>query len=420
MRFLHRGTVVLIMAGTCAGCVAQEQPRPSEFSQLFPHPTGQNGYEELVAAAEICRGNATFSSYWSGEADNSLSAKRVVLRDPQVQRALAILRQGLNKSRSQIHANVDPETRFPELALFRLLARLLMLEQYVLLADGNVASAIDTLRDTLRLGVATRGDTNTIISGLVQVAIDAIGLKYIGDHLGQLSARDCDRLLAVAREWVAEPDPTVTLFESERRLIAAALDKAKTNPDDIFALLTTDSDTTVSAADIDERLIKRFYREQVESALTTPGAYASLIDSVKVRSMARIDSQIAAQHARPWERAAVQQPTSSSLAGYLAESMVPALDHFADRFVAEQTTARLIGLHAAIRRYLWEHDRLPERLEDLRARDLFLDPFTGGKMLYNRTGERTYELSSAGPYGRDDDGKPTSKREPITVPRAPK
>jgi hypothetical protein len=41
-------------------------------------------------------------------------------------------------------------------------------------------------------------------------------------------------------------------------------------------------------------------------------------------------------------------------------------------------------------------------------------------MVYKRTGERTYELSSAGPYARDSDGRPISARTPITVPRTPR
>jgi hypothetical protein len=401
-----------IFSGLCAGCAAQEEPRPSEFRQLFPHPTGQNGYEELVAAAELCRDSEQIRAWITGDSTDTLSVRRAVLADPQVQRALTLLRQGLNKPRTQIHLNVGPDTRFPELALFRLLSVALLLEQTVLVADGKVSQAIASFRDTLRLGAATRGDTNTMISGLVQIAIDANGMRVIGDHLNQLSARDCDKLLAVVREWLAEPDPTAEMLEGEKRFIAAAWDKAKTNPDAVFELLAPDEDPSVNV----DSARKVATRQQIERILTGPGAYGALITSVKTRSLARIDSQIANLQLPPWERAPAKQLRATSLVDYMADLLLPSLDRFQSRFSTESARARLLGLHASILRYLWEHDRLPDRLEDLRVRDLVIDPYTGKPMDYKRTGERSYELSSVGPYSVTTDGSIDGARIRITVP----
>ena len=75
-----------------------------------------------------------------------------------------------------------------------------------------------------------------------------------------------------------------------------------------------------------------------------------------------------------------------------------------------------------MRRYRWERDRLPDSLADLRLGDLLLtDPYTGRPLLYARTGETTYTLSSAGPPQRDPATGNTvgSERTPITLPAAP-
>jgi hypothetical protein len=414
MRFGRSVVVTLIFAGACAWAAAQGTQGTqveSVFRRLIPNPTGRNGYEEILLGADLCAASEVANAVQQNLSGATLTDKRRVLDAPKVRRGLELVRVGLGKPRLPLHARVDNETTFPELARFRNLARILMIEQYVLLADGKVSEAIESFRDTLRLGAASRGDV--IIGGLVQVAIDAIGVRLLGDHLGQLSARDCDRLLSLAREWLAEPDPTLAMMAGERRYILNSWEKTRGSPDGILDLLAPSED---SEGDPDAAR-KAVFRTQFEGAMRNPARYASLVDALKARTSERIDSQMAVLRRPPWERTPIPDLPRDTLVDYLVDALTPTFDRFADRFVEEQATARLLGLHAAIRRYLWEHDYLPERLEDLHARDLILDPFTGKAMVYKRTGARTYELSSAGPHARDSDGRPTSARTPITLPR---
>jgi len=64
-----------------------------------------------------------------------------------------------------------------------------------------------------------------------------------------------------------------------------------------------------------------------------------------------------------------------------------------DKWTQDLAQIQLLGVHAAIRRYLWECDRLPGSLEDLRLGALVTDLFTGKPLLYRAVGERAYELS---------------------------
>src|SRR6266511_6158846 len=77
-----------------------DEPEGPLFPQLFPRPTGQNGYEELVLAIDQLRRSARFkqSQEMTGsEGGLTLAFRRRVLADPPVVRALTLVRRGLAK-----------------------------------------------------------------------------------------------------------------------------------------------------------------------------------------------------------------------------------------------------------------------------------------------------------------------------------
>ena len=90
------------------------------------------------------------------------------------------------------------------------------------------------------------------------------------------------------------------------------------------------------------------------------------------------------------------------------------------KFTQSRAQVQLLGVHAAIRRFRWEHDRLPDGLADLRLGSLGVDPFTGRSLPYQRTGETTYELYSTGPPKRDENGNVVpNQRVPVFLPYRP-
>ena len=188
-------------------CTAQtaDTPPPSVFQQLFPKPTGQNGFEDLVMAGELARSSARLTKTF--EAGATLTDKRAALDDPDVRRALLLVRQGLAKPIVNGLSANDGLT-FSVFSVLRNLARLLAVEQYVLLADGKVSAAIDSLRDGLRIGYIVQSEK--LVGSLVGVAIDSIVLNALARRLDQLSARDCEKVMALAQEWLRSPDPAIT------------------------------------------------------------------------------------------------------------------------------------------------------------------------------------------------------------------
>jgi hypothetical protein len=337
-------------------------PRPL-MGHTAQAPTEGNGYDELVAAGVALRTSKRFAAAQS--ADATLGAKREALADRPVIRALALLRRGLARPVSLPRDAAPITDRFPQMADFRSLARLLAMQQYVMFADGRVADAIGSAR--LGMGLARAVQTDALITGLVGLAISSLTLRTLGDHLDQMSARDCELLYQVCREWLSQPDLFPRVLEAERDVARRSL------PD------------------------------------TLPDRQAA------VEQLERVFTRILVEAKKPtWQRSPVEAPDDNSPGGILISQVVAPLTQVSNSYTHEQAQIRLLACHAAIQRYRWEHDRLPANLTELNLGDLAIDPFTGEPLKYTVRGSR-YELTSAGPPAAPDDSQAVDGRKPVSV-----
>lgn len=410
--FLKRPSLVAVLFGlTLAGAAAQT-PKPVQYPppgtvlrQLFPKPTGLNGYEDLVLAGEWIRGHKLLDAAQAPNA--TLTLKRRALSDPKVARARRLLRQGLSKPIQSPHKEIDVETYFPQYALFRNLARLLAVEQYVLLADGKVGQAIDSLRDGLKLGYLIQSDT--LISGLVGIAVDAIVLQRLARHMDQWSARDCERLVALANEWLNQPNPVARVFAAERDMALRMVGKLRSDANAVQEITGGLDDFGLED---DPRA-----RELAKQIKENPAVVGQMLDRTTERIRSHFDALLASLRLPYWERPPMEEARGDSPYDILYEMLIPAMLAAMDRYAQEQATVQLLGVHAAIRRYRWEHDRLPNSLDELKVGRLAIDPFTGQPLVYRRIGD-SYELYSAGPLDRGTEEKPPSGgRVPVYLPR---
>lgn len=403
---------------------AGEDERPkSVFPQLFPQPTGQNGYEELVLAGEAVRENKTLDA--AEQSGVTLATKRAALADPAVRRALALIHQGLQKPIRSPRQTFEVSTLFPDMALMRRLARLIAIYQYVALADGRTGDAINALNDGLQIARAVKGDV--LIGGLVGRVIDQIVLTRIARHLDQMSARDCDRLLRLARENLTLPDPTPVTLDTERRATLSAINSLRNSSadswlDDFFGETEDEQPDPLNAA--------------FRALAADPVRLEQVVSAAESRVNTFYDALIAAQRLPPYQRPEVAQlaageaqtipanveAANARLSGALVDMFLPVVPGAVDRFDQVRVQLQLLGVHAAVRRFRWENDRLPESLSDLRlSAALATDPYTGAPLLYERTGDAAYTLQSAGPPQRDENGKIVpGKRAPILLPAPPR
>lgn len=391
----------------------QEKPKPA-FPQIFPQPTGTNGFEEFVLAGDLARQHPLLDI--ATQANATLGDKRRALFAPEIRKAMELIRIGVGKNVEPPQRVLDENTLFPEFAGFRALARLLSVHIYVSLADGQINTAIDDLNATLRLGYYVQSDS--IISGLVGITVDTIGMNSLAKHLPQFAVRDCDRLILVVGNWLKVPPPEIRIIVSEIESAVNILKKNKDNEkfSELFRIITGVSDEPNVPS-------------KLQKALENPGIDTHSIVNGAINKIVKLSSDSIANFKLPyWKRTRISIVDDGSLAYQVADAITPTLSSVSDRYMQVLAQMQLLVVHAAIRKFQWENGRLPNALEELRREreeGLLTDPFTGELLVYKLDGER-YELYSTGIPERDQNGKimpnsgkaiymPTPKRPAVPV-----
>jgi hypothetical protein len=387
---------------SASGAVTVSEAPSSIFSRLFQHPTGNNGYEEWVRAVDLIQNDENVDA--AMEPGASLNFKRHVLADPSATQALILLREGANKPVRSPRQSVDENTLLPELAPFRRLARLLSVQMQVDFAEGRASAAIADLRTGLVFG--DRIQTDTLISGLVGVAIDAVVLNGFAPHFDQLSASQCDQVLQIVAEGLNAECPAIRLLALEKGHTLKMLDARRSDPDSMLALLDTLTNGDESGngnpeeADALQNLQARL--------IDRPQDLNPIIDDAQARTVALFNQAILDLRVPITQRKPLPIDRAASPGYWLFRSVNVNMQPLLDKYDTAQEKLRLLGVHALIRRYFLEHKTLPTSLAQLHATDLVLDPFTGDSLLYQRNGD-LYTLSSRGPLKLDPAGHAVSK-----------
>ena len=386
--------------GQASPPINQNKPQfEAIFPQLFSRYTGSNGYEDLVLAGDLIR-----SSPAQGHQENivTLTQKRLVVQDEKISRAIQMVHEAVQKPiiNPRDLGKIDENTTFKEFSLFRNMARVMAMKEYVLLSDGYVSSAIDIMFDGLKLANGTQ--KGTLIAGLVGIAIDAIMLQPIAKHFDQLSVRNCDQILGAVRQALEWDSGALQMFNVEQALnlknVEAMRDKAKL---DEFLKTSFDKPNQPSAEELLENAENQPLRDQ---AARSQEALNSLIDgaialSKKQYALARANLEL------PYfKRAKITEPDpNSSLAALLYSKSYFKMTNAMNKYTQFEAMLHLLGTHASIMKYKWNHDALPGSLKDLQtdrlyAPEILSDPFTGKPLIYKLIGKQ-YDLSSAGADG---------------------
>lgn len=397
-------TLLLRFAGNC---FAQDDiTRKPNFSRVVTNPTGKNGYEELVMATDVIYLRPDWDELFNNSVGDTLLAltlaeRRKLLIDPDMQKCLKLVQSGLSKPVTSPHDKIDESTIFPEMSGMRRIARILALKIYVELADGKVSTAIDTLTLGLRLGYVIQ--TDTLIGGLVGITVDSVLVKRMAQHVPQLSVRDCDQLMQLARDWLNLADPTINILVSEKGVALTAMQKFRNNPSNL-----------VEALGIQEK--DPNYKSAKAIAASSPQAAAPIFDDATIQVNQTYEQFLTELKKPAWQRQEIPDMDNKTPAGALAAVFMPSINIASDRFTQDQVQVQLLGVHAAIRKYRWEHESLPNSLVELKLGPLGIDPFNGKPLEYKRIDETHYDLSSIGPLDRNPtDGKKGS-RKPSSLP----
>ncbi len=362
------------------------------FETLFPSPTGQNGLEELVRAAELLGKSRAGQSI--DQAQNpTLSELQTWFADPGVRQAVAWMRQGLKKPVRSPHATLTSATPFPEFALFRRLGRLLRHQSHLAFAEGRHADAMRTAEDGLRLGYVACYDS--LIGGMVGAALLSLTLNAAMRHRQRWSAPDCDRLLRLSREWLDAPNPFDSLWASERRVFEELMISFEKDPEEFIDGFSSEDSPLES-------------RQVIEALKNDPAGRARVAMQLKEK----YDESLARQRQfinDPSREIPKEKPGFSAV-DILMNEIGPSFEQISSRFVEVRIKIQLLGVHGAIQRYFWEKNSYPENLNALKLGEFVFDPCTRQPLNYRKIDDR-YELFSA---GLSDPERP-GKRKPITV-----
>src|SRR5262249_17763121 len=143
---------------------------------------------------------------------------------------------------------------------------------------------------------------------------------------------------------------------------------------------------------------------------TNPGSTGQIFDQATEKLSAFYDGAIDNMRKPVWQRGDIAKlPPDDSPSSAIVSLLASSVNLVSDRYGREQAQVQILGVHAAIRRYRWEHNHLPGSLAELRLGRLLIDPFTGQPLNYKRIDDKNYELSSVGPIDRSEGASPGSR-----------
>lgn len=365
---------------------------PGLFSQVVPQPTGKNGFEEYLRAAErtddpafrqwlaIDQPGLAKDQGWPSGLDREsscLGRARWVLNRYGVVNDL--IRQGNGKPVYEPRAKIAIDTRFPEYRSLRNLSRVMVVSAYAEYAAGQTAQGTDRLLQSITMGQNLAGIGTGLAHSYGQIQMRA-AFDALDSRLGQLSLEDCRKVDRHTSQLLQQPLTTYRIFVQGAAFLRLALDAIEANPKEAAGLEAPLRETIAGLKGPD---LKRFRQE------------ADRIVAERYDPLIRHFQGPEAQWSFPVENRVSFRKGGDieSMAAALVDALDPSYRGIAILAIASRTQLRLLRLHALIRGYRWEHDRWPSRLDEV-ATD-FVDPLTREPFEY-RLNPDGYTLSSRG------------------------
>lgn len=411
-----------MIASLCALVLAMT-PQQSLLQQVVPNPTGQNGYEDYLRAADAVGDRAIADVYanWSPTQYEKMAAPRPPNSDgPNVSaeqlslakrlstmtlldvrretatrygKVLGWLRQGSAKKAWQPRTSVDHQSTFPEFGYFGRVAKIGAAAAYVAYADGRNQEGTKILLDTLQMAQGIDGTIT--LAGLYAVLIDSTAITELYRHFPAMGMTEAIAVEKAAAKILAEPIKMIDILAGEAKVRIKTLSAALENPDAFLKDDGSDPETTkwlksVKALSADARLRVIAAAENVTKQRLDPilaklrGPESSWPGSDK--ALGTIDYQNL-------------QGDVDGILAYWLRMTSPSYAQVGIRLAVIRTRLRLLGLYASVVRYKWEKGRLPGTLEDAVDASRVTDPLTGDKFAFEPQGVWDFRIYSQGTEG---------------------
>jgi len=359
------------------------------FRGIAPHPTGRNGYEEYLAAADIIS-NPLFNQYmsvvsglWSphdpdipppadyNPKETELEARRKFVS--HFKTSLDLIEQGNQKPVYDPRTDFGPDTTLPELVYFKSLARLEGYAAYIKFADGQTDEGIRQFETALTF-------SNKICSGplvfrLVGIACTSIELRQLDSYWPQLSLRDAEQLSKYCEDVLSTPTPLADAFRSEQKVATTSLSAILRDPKKYLA--------TEEDPDAPNQLTKDLGKlSPVDLQATAQDAAGQIYQTYD-----QVIDLLSGPESN-WlqvSRLEKDPDSKSSLATKLASAVLPVIAPSVTAELRQRTKYRLCLLNAKAIEYRWNHAELPTSIEEFTTREERTDP-SGGRFLFAKEG----------------------------------
>lgn len=310
------------------------------------------GYEDLVQAAELI-GSPAFRQMEAvlpklGERTWLEQRRQIVAK---ADKAMALLRSGLQKPVMDPHPVPRLDTPYPELVNFRTLSRLLCYEADVRIADGNPNASADAIADGFSLASAvlnTGGDLHTVTAEQIYDRTFACleRIKW------QLTPKDLDTVSSALKT----PTPSILITKIDG-ICKGAVETAKQiadDPDKELAFMG------FKEADFAPEVLATWRALKIEDRRTRVTEYAKALASAEDRC-----SRILSLSEALWleslnvisEESGPEIPGATNL--WNPTSIFPSFP----KLIAElNTRIRLARLECSVLRYRWVTGALPATL----------------------------------------------------------
>ena len=370
------------------------QESPSLLKQLFPNPTGNNGWEVVCDVADKLTGDLLkFDELTRANKANISSVSRYFADI----RARNVVRLLLNTERMPFispRTSVNLETLFPDLAAYRKVVRFVSVAMFHAAGTGRSRDCARLVNVGMRIAIAPASDV--LIGTLVSIACQSIILRQIVSLAPLIDADDLDAIAKVLHQGAATRVVYAAAFQSEYRFFISTVGKLETSnldlagPDDDDKRLYDElagNKARFDAAKSDALDYSRAELADVLRCIENPIRY-----DAKVREPQNLDSRL--------------------ITNILLPVSMPSLG----RVLALLTEVRMTALYCSAWAYRKRTLTWPARLDDVATRDLCKELVTDQAFaLEQPPGFDGIRIRSAGIPAADG-----QQRQVITVPATPK
>ncbi len=401
--------------------VAQQQPIPIS-KQVCPEPTGKNGYEDYLYAADISNSQEyrNFGSWeiyvadlarggsWPKKDEDgkdlpipkapgrlTSSSSQLDLRRTkakQFDRILELVRAGNQKPCFYPKEEIDNLTVFPELVHFKTIAKFIVTSAYVSFAEGRTSEGTEKLFSGLEF--AQQIADGPLISDLVAIASRAIIFAQFEEALPQLSVLDCQRIIQSTKALLKRPPPYAKAIDWERKSTLSAFDRIGKNPEKAIEELGGEIDSQNAGFTALAGFAPEKRMAAIQTAKTAISVqYQSMIDRVNGPESRWIKP---VKEERGFEHPAEKEWSPEDVGMMMVSIFTPVFSQALTVEARSRTQLRLLLLNARVLEYRWLNAALPKKLADAAPIDELKDPFSGIEFKYELQGRNGYRLYSKG------------------------